>query len=411
MATVPKRIHAPFALVLLFAIAALPLSASADETKLIPSIEAKQAYNDNVFFDSRKAYVEEDFISTLTPGLEITDKSERLEARLKASFPLVYYADLNELNSVDQNYSGSLRYSLTPRLSTSLTGAFTRDSQPDRDIDETGLVLGDTRRDRSSAAASAQYMITEITSAGISYSYENQRYEDPEYTDIEIHSGFLSVTHDLERLLPRTVGRLSTGATLYRFRDSTVTNYSAMLGAVHRITELFSVSADLGIRYTRSEFEVTELVPVLPPFIYQLKKTDRADEDTGFVGRASLDYQDQYNRASFTFYRDIATSGGRSGTTERTSLVIDFGRRFFYELWGHISAGWYLNDSKNRDYSLSEINEETWRITPYARYNFTRDLSLEASYTYTKVNYKAADTSAERNLIFLRFVYQLPFQF
>ena len=379
------------------------------ETKLIPSINAKQAYSDNIFFDTDNEDKKDDFTSTLTPGIELTNKSERLDARLKASFPLVYYADLNELNSVDQNYAGSLRYSLTERLSTSLNGGFTRDSQPDRDIDETGLVLGDTRRDRSSAGASVSYTLTEITSASLSYAYEKQRYEDPGYTNIESHSGFFSITHDLERLIPRTVGRLSLGATIYDFEDSNVTNYSAMLGAVYRITELFSVSADLGIRYTQSEFEVTELVPVLPPFIYQLKKTYREDEDTGFVGRASFNYQDEYNSAALSFYRDIATSGGRSGATERTSLVVDFGRRFFYELWGHISAGWYLNDSKNKDYSLSEINEETWRVTPYARYNFTRDLSLEASYTYTKVNYKTSDTSAERNLVFLRLVYQLPF--
>jgi predicted porin len=395
---------------LIFVLVLSPFCALGDETKLTPSIEAKQAYNDNVFFDSRREYKQEDFISTLTPGLELTNKSERMDARLKASLPLVYYADLKELNSVDHNYSGSLSYRLTQRLSASLNGGFIRDSQPDRDIDETGLVLGDTRRDRSNAGVSVGYMLNEITSASLSYAYENQRYEDPGYTDIESHSGFFSITRDLERLIPRTVGRLSLGATFYDFSNSTVSNYSAMMGASHRITELFSISADLGIRYTCSEFEVTELVPVLPPYIYQIKKTEREEEDTGLVGRASVNYQDEYNRAALTFYRDIATSTGRSGTTERTSLVVDIGRRFLYELWGHISAGWYLNDSKNKDYSLSEINEETWRVSPYARYNFTRDLGIEVSYTYTKVDYRTSDASAERSLVFLRLVYQLPFQ-
>jgi len=82
------------------------------------------------------------------------------------------------------------------------------------------------------------------------------------------------------------------------------------------------------------------------------------------------------------------------------------GRRFTYELWGHLSAGYYLNTSDRTQYALQDIDEETWRINPWAQYNLTNDFSLRASYSYTRVNYKTSDTDANRNLVSLSLVYR-----
>ena len=131
---------------LLFALCAfmIPRPALADQTELTPSVNLKGQYNDNIFFDRRDE--KSDYLAVITPGLEFMDKTERLDARLSAALPIYTYADYDELNSIDQNLKGSLRYLLTTRLSTSLNAGYIKDSQPDREITETGLVLGSVTR-------------------------------------------------------------------------------------------------------------------------------------------------------------------------------------------------------------------------------------------------------------------------
>jgi hypothetical protein len=161
------------------------------------------------------------------------------------------------------------------------------------------------------------------------------------------------------------------------------------------------------LRYTRREFEVLGLEAVAPG-LFRLVPVEEKDSDLGVAGRASLSYQGEATRASLSFYRDVSTSGGRAGNVERTSFVFDVGKRFTYRLWGHFSAGCYLNDSKGRELALQEIDERTWRLNPYLRYEYTRDLSFEASYSYTKVDYRVDNTDAAGNLVFLRLVYHHP---
>jgi hypothetical protein len=152
---------------------------------------------------------------------------------------------------------------------------------------------------------------------------------------------------------------------------------------------------------------VLRLEPAAPG-LFRIVTAKEKDDGLGFVGRAALSYQGETTRASLSFYRDISTSGGRAGTVERTAFVFDVGKRFTYKLWGHLSAGYYLNESKGREFALQEIDEETWRLNPYLRYEYTRNLSFEASYSYAKIKDRAGSTDADRNLVFLRLVYHHP---
>jgi hypothetical protein len=177
-----------------------------------------------------------------------------------------------------------------------------------------------------------------------------------------------------------------------------------MVGAIRRLTELYSISADIGVRYTRREYEVPRLEAVAPG-LFRIVSGKLKDEDVGGVGRAVLSYSDESLRASFSAFQDIATSGGSAGLVQRTAFTFDVGKRFTYKLWGHFAASYYLNTSKGRELSAQEVNEETWFINPYLRYEYSRDLSFEASYSFGKINYRTSNTDAQRNLFFLRVVY------
>jgi len=388
-----------------FCVLLIPRTVPADQTQLTPSLAVRGEYNDNIFFSTRND--ESDFLGVITPGLQFTDKTERLDARISGALPIYTYADYDELNSIDQKLNGNLSYLLTTRLSTSLNAGYIKDSQPDREIAETGLVLGSVIRRRYSAGLAGQYAVSDIASLGLTYAYLNDDYDSKAYTDIQSQNVSLTFAQNLSRIFANTTGKVSLGYNRFDFSDSNVDNYTLMVGAEYNVTELYTLSADVGGRYTRSNFQVLELQPVAPG-LFLIGKNEETQDNIGVVGRAALSYHGEQTTGSVSFFRDIATSGGREGTVQRTALVFDVGKRFTYELWGHLSAGYYLNTSDRSQYALQDIDEETWRVNPWAQYNFSHDLSLKASYSYIRVNYKTNDTDANRNVVFLGLVYRYP---
>jgi len=386
--------------------------ALADETQVTPSIAVQGEYNDNIFFDSTNEIA--DYRFNITPGMTLTRRTERTDSSLRVSFPINRYADLDELNAVDQIYSGGLRYQWSPRIATSIQAGYIRDSQPDRDLLETGLVLGTGTRHRLSAGLSGDYVLSELTTAGLSYAYSEDEFKEPGYTDTDYQTLNLVLTRNMERTFANTYGRITLSGSRYEFTPSTfdsprnnVKNASVMVGAVRRLTDLYSLSADIGVRYTRREYEVPRLEAVAPG-LFRIVSGKLKDEDVGGVGRAAFSYQGESLKASLSAYQDIAASGGSAGLVQRTVFAFDVSKRFMDKLWGHFAASYYLNTSKGRELSLQEIDEETWFLTPYLRYEYSRDLRFEASYSFGKINDRIDNTDAQRNLFFLRVVYYHP---
>ncbi len=386
--------------------------ALADETQVTPSIAVQTQYNDNIFLDSTNELA--DYRLNVTPAIALTSRTERLDSNLSVAFPINRYADLDELNAVDQIYSGGLRYQWSPRIATSIQAGYLRDSQPDRDLLETGLVLGTGTRHRLSAGLSGDYAISEWTTAGLSYAYGDEKFKGPGYTDSDYQTLNFVLTRNMERTFANTYGRLTLSGSRYEFTPSTfdwprnnVKNAAVMVGAVRRLTDLYSLSADIGLRYTRREYEVPRLEAAAPG-LFRIVSGELKDEDVGGVGRAVLSYQGESLRASFSAYQDIATSGGSAGLVQRTAFTFDVGKRFTYKLWGHFAASYYLNTSKGRELSLQEIDEKTGFLTPYLRYEYSRDLRFEASYSFGRINDRTNNTDAERNVVFLRVVYFHP---
>jgi len=100
---------------------------------------------------------------------------------------------------------------------------------------------------------------------------------------------------------------------------------------------------------------------------------------------------------------DVLPASGRSGTARRTSFVFSMSRRFTYELYGTLSGGYYLNKSRQGEFSAQTIDESTIRISPGIRYQFDKDKMIEAVYTYNRSKYNVNNTKAERNLFMVRF--------
>lgn len=379
-----------------------PGQALSDEFKLTPSLAVSEKYNDNIFLTDTD--IQKDWVTVLAPGLELVDRTERFDLNVKARIDDIHYNDLQDLNAVDQFYSGRLRFALNDRITLAPSAGFSRDSQPDRDIDATGLTLSTARREKQNYGASMDYRLHDMTMATLSYKYDAERYDQADQTDWWSQTVSLDLVGDLEKWM-RGTGRLNFGYAHYHFEGNVIDSYSATIGLKRDFSEKWSLLADVGGRYTDSLFEVLS-ARLIPPATIVINSEERSSRGWGTVGQLVMAYKDNFTTGNVTVKKDIMPASGRNGMADRTLVTFDLRRRFTYELQGFITGGYYLNKSDSGDYAAQEIDEETLRGDLGVRYEFTRDMFLEFSYGYTKTRDRSNDTEADRNLLLLRFYVQ-----
>ena len=394
----------PFLLILICLF--MQSAAWAEAWKLNGTFAAKEEYNDNLFFDDNSR--EDDFVTTISPGLQLSHRSERLQLGLLGRLDRRIYHSNSGLNATDQFYQGTFRYAPSPRVGLSGLAEYKRDSSPDRDLEITGLVLSDKKRQTQRYVLSGDYTFSEKTSAALSYEYFKEDYDSEEESDLESGSVNLLLLHDLSFLTPAMQGRLNIGYSHYSFTDTKIDSYGASIGVSKAFSETWNIVVDVGARYTQSEFEVRE-VRFVPPIFYQLVKVDKEDDGWGGIGKAILTYRGEKSTLDVMFSHDLSAASGRNGATNRTNVGFRMSRRFTYEWSGYLSGSYYWNKSDRDEYSVEEINEETFSVNTGVKYDLTKDYSLDASYTYTRTKDKVDDEEPERNLFMIRFNIQHDF--
>lgn len=376
-------------LCLFFAPAAL-----ADQREVTPSIALQQEYNDNVYFSARSRKA--DLVTTLSPALTLLNNTERLQAGLKLQWDSASYYDNPALDSIDQEYSGSVRYAVSPLMRLSSSADYRSDSRIDRDFSQTGLLQGPVRRERYTFALGGEYALSEEMEAQLNYSFAGEYYESPVYTDQRSHDLSFALERDLSRLLPRTRGRLHLGMTSFDDQYSQVYNYSATMGIQRSWDERFSVFADLGPRYTRSSHGTGSWPD----------PGERQSTGFGLSGQAGVTYKGERDNASLVFSHNVTAASGRSGTVERTALQGHIGRNLNESSRLSLSAGYAANSSSEDTPQGQATDEMSLWLQPKLSYSLNDDLALEASYNYALVHNRQADSEAQRNLLMLRLVFR-----
>jgi hypothetical protein len=383
-------------------------AAVADEFKLTPSIAVRQEYNDNIFFDTSRE--KDSFVTRVIPGLELIERTERLDLRLNGAVTPFYYWDESDLNSIDQEYSGRAVYALTSRLNVGADAAVRIDHQPDRDIRTTGFAYSDTRRIQQRYGGNLGYQLTELTSADLSYRYgrEDWRHaEDEGLENYDSHAVTLGLNRDLGSAKGVTVGLLNGGYAHYAYDTSKTDYWFATVGVKHRLTEVFSVTVDGGARYTQSEFDVQRLA-IVPPGFLTIVTEEENDSGWGGVGHAGLEYAGEKTRAGIDASHDVVPLSGSSGVVQRSALTFSGGHLLTEKLRLGLFAGGFLNKSDENEFSGQKIDEASFTVNPSLRWEFYRDVTLEAGYSFTYVDYRDDDTAASRSLAYVQIAYGLP---
>jgi predicted porin len=231
------------------------------------------------------------------------------------------------------------------------------------------------------------------------------------------------VIYDLGQYLPTMKGMLNIGYSHYLFPDSSNDSVMGTVGFSQDLNEIWSILFDAGVRHTWSEISVTEIVTEVEKFdsttiITEIPIRKELNNDNwSWVAGASLNYKGEYLNGSLAYDRDITVASGLGGAAERNALTISARYRLTYELSVLLTGGYYTFKSDASDFSAYEIDQRIFSIYPSIRYEFSKNMAIEASYGYTRVHNPAgvttdnnlSGTDAERHIALIRLYYQHPF--
>jgi hypothetical protein len=280
---------------------------------------------------------------------------------------------------------------------------YTIDSQPDRDILETGLRLTTSKRQRQLYGVTGTYMVSEKMNTSLSYDYSKDTYLETlfRFNDMESNNVNLGFIRNLGVLGPGPLmGRMNLGYSRYLYTGATVDNYSATVGLSSDLHEKWNFLIDGGVRRDETNFSFLGLGST--GFVIQ----DRTERGWGWVLQGALSYKGSYSNAKMSLSHNLVPAGGQRGVTERSGAFLDFSYRFTYEFSGTFATAYIRNKADRGEFGTLGIDTDTFYITPGVRYAFTKDIVVDATYNFLRSKDKIANTTADRNL----FLVQLKMQ-
>ncbi|MEA1945835.1 MAG: outer membrane beta-barrel protein [Thermodesulfobacteriota bacterium] len=379
----------------------------ADEFKLIPSIAVREEYNDNILYTSSDEV--DDWITTISPGLELIQRTERLDLNLSATVSPIFYADHSDFDDVDQNYRARGNYQLTSLMGVNATALYDVSNRPDRDIETTGMLESVDERKRQEYGFGIDYKLTEIAAMTLSLGYMRDKWDskDLDRQDLKAPTANLNFTYNLGQWWESTISRLNFGFGRYEYEYTDTYNYFGSVGVQHWFSETVNLLVDLGVRYTDSDFYRPQLVFV-PPSSYQVRIVKDNSTDFGGVGQAILEIQREITRGSIRIAYDIRPASGDGTVLKRTDVVLNLSRRFAESSVIAISTGFFKNKAGRDEFSFQKTDEDTFFIRPRIRWEFFDNYTLEAGYNFSYVDDRVENEDKRRNLVYLQVAYGLP---
>jgi opacity protein-like surface antigen len=389
---------------------------TAADHELITSVAAIYEYNDNIRLNSSDEL--SDSIYTVAPKLKLVRHHEKYTAWADATLEFYRYQEYDVFDDADQWYNGFFEATPTERWRVGAEAHLSDDNRPDRDIEETGLVLNNIRRKRINAGTSAFYTFSEMVAGGLVLEFNRENFDDPETSDRKDYHAVLALTRSLDAWLVRTTGRLNLGYSHYAFEReydqtgtlgifdvttsvddrSEVDNYSLTAGTETALTEKVSLVVDLGGRYAQSQRDLTLTRTYSPPLITEAPiRVDDDYDSFGFVGSVTFRYQGERSRCDLLLSHDLQPVSGNNSTANRTTVRISGSRRLLERLRGNLYFQWYQNLNDQDDPTQDDIDTQTWNAGGGLSWALNDYLDLKASYTYTVYDDRAADTTAYRN--------------
>ena len=217
------------------------------EFRFTPSISLREEYDDNI--DLTADDEEEDFITTITPGISLGYDTERLKLSLDYRFIAYFYMHNSSEN--DTSHNAQLDSTLTilrDILFLKVTDSYSRVT-----IDQRRQVVQDNRNvnttdlNRFTVNPYLEYPLSGTLKVKTGYTYENIWYKEEEGDDEEIH---LATAGLIKEISPKLTASLFYSYSIHDLKnDGDNEDYNGqdvVLGASYQLTQKLSINGSYG---------------------------------------------------------------------------------------------------------------------------------------------------------------------
>lgn len=333
-----------------------------------PSFSARGEYNDNLTLSA----LPHDAVwgAWLTPDLKVKGATETMDIKTGAAADFVSYRGGKDTNFTNLNFPLLARYH-SEQDALMLDTSFVRDNTLIGELQQTGVVVSFTQRNRLVVAPSWTHALTEKLAFQGGYQFNDVTYEDGVQFNLfnyTLHAGNAGLSYNLTER--------DTLLGMGHYVDFTVpqaqlhsTYYGFHLTLTHAFSESFTASASGGFRTISSESST-----VTPP------ATDRTS-----VGLFSASVEKKFERGLLRLEgaREINPSGlGLLLQTDRASLRAerDVTERLTAAFYGSI---YWTQSVATRDNTRTFPDNRYFRIEPRLSYRVTERWTVSGSYSYS----------------------------
>jgi hypothetical protein len=371
----------------------------AQDWSLSSSLMQRGSYSSNLLLnpDSKDS----GFASLTIPELKLQRTGPDSTVTLDGQFKFAEYFSHPDFNSQNQRLNLNIDKQLSERSTLDLSADFNRDTTLTSDQDITGRFLDKSIRFITwDVAPSWTYLLSPIDQITASASYQSTTYDSNEQTDYQYYGASLDYNHQLSELAQITASldysRFIPDDTV----DTVTDSYGGLIGYKYSPTERLSISGSVGLDYNVTHQD-------------HVSRSTGDSTDLGYRAKFNFDYQvSDQTTVNLNLSRDTEPSGdGRQVTRNRGTMALSYQLTQLTVL--KLDASYSDNEDYFGEQSGSENEEGLTRflsISPSVSFNFTEDLSLQASYQLRHKIFETDGGSATDNSAFLTLRYRLPDQ-
>jgi hypothetical protein len=381
-----------------------PQLAMSAEWSVVPSIELREEYQDNIHLSSKT----HDTVwgSALSPSVQFARTTPTSVSRASARFRFNRYSR-DDPRDTDVQYLTLSSRNRIPRGRWALNGLFKRDTTlttledaasdtsdeadlADAEDIDAGLVQVEVRRNRFDLDPSWSRNLTERMTLQLGY-----RFRDVYYSSAEGTSLYDYRRHSLEVALMQQVTE--------RYRHGITVRYSE-----YRAPEVNS-EADTSTILASMDYAFSETLRGIVALGMQNTSSMRdaiVDEATGYTLNMRLTKKiNQSTNYRLELNHDVLPSGaGRVVQSDRFN--IRFRNKITSKLTFLLSGRFFRN--KSLEASATYVDRRYYSIEPGLRRLLTRKWSVDGSYRYRYQKYDDASASAQSNAVFVGVRYAWP---
>jgi hypothetical protein len=382
-----KRRFIGYGLVIMLALISFSQQLWAKDVTILPAIELKTVYDDNLDFDTKDE--KDSFGANAVPSLTLNYASELLQFFLIGEVDVIKYFTETDFDRTNQLYGIDGQYRMSPRWKFTGNFEYRRDESIDSVLEETGQSFERRRVETYDGGAGLFYQITELSDVGFETDARKRKYGSDQDTDFDRYTFSLPFTKRFAN--QRDIVSLGPSYSIF---DSDGTedakDYRFEIEWERQINETLTSVVGAGGRYTDIDQE-----------------DGSSDTNWGYIGKLGLRKITETFTGEIEASRDIrANTDAEIVEVNRLILRADIllSERFGFRFSG---SGYYTDTE-----STNAKNEKTtyFELQPSLYYLLTENHSLELNYQYQNKREldEPGNPVTQRNQAWLGIVLQFP---